>query len=198
VRVAINVSPRQVAAPGFADLVVDLLSRARLPPRCIEIELTEHVLQTGAEVIDTLQALRRSGVGIALDDFGTGYSSLASLEQLPLTRVKLDRSLVARIDSGGRSLAIAQAIINLCGKLGFAITAEGIERPAQLSPLLGANSMYLQGYLLSRPQAARWVDAEIAALPLRMQSLVADGRGPARDAANEPQEAARPPIARSG
>jgi diguanylate cyclase (GGDEF)-like protein len=196
VRVAINVSPRQVAAPGFADLVVDLLARARLPSRCIEIELTEYVLQTGSDVIDTLEALRRAGVGIALDDFGTGYSSLASLERLPLTRVKLDRSLVARIDSGGRSLAIAQAIINLCGKLGFAITAEGIERPAQLSPLLGAASMYLQGYLLARPQTARQIDAEIAAIPLRMKSLLADGCGTACDA-DELPEAARPPIARS-
>jgi diguanylate cyclase (GGDEF)-like protein len=176
VRVAINVSSRQVVAPGFADLVAGLLAQARLPSRCIEIELTEHVLQTGADVIQTLEALRRTGVGIALDDFGTGYSSLASLEQLPLTRVKLDRSLVARIDSGGRSLAIAQAIINLCGKLGFSITAEGIERPAQLSPLLGATSMYLQGYLLSRPQAAEKIDAEIKALPLRRQSLLADAR----------------------
>ncbi len=189
VRVAINVSSRQVVAPGFADLVTELLAHARLPARCIEIELTEHVLQTGADVIQTLEDLRRTGVGIALDDFGTGYSSLASLEQLPLTRVKLDRSLVARIDSGGRSLAIAQAIINLCGKLGFSITAEGIERPAQLSPLLGKTSMYLQGYLLSRPQAAENICAEIKALPLRRPSLLADARKAA-----EPE---RSPIVRS-
>jgi len=197
VRVAINVSSRQVAAPGFADLVAELLAQARLPSRCIEIELTEHVLQTGADVIQTLEALRRTGVGIALDDFGTGYSSLASLEQLPLTRVKLDRSLVARIDNGGRSLAIAQAIINLCGKLGFSITAEGIERPAQLSPLLGAASMYLQGYLLSRPQAAGNIDAEIEALPLRRQSLLAGAREVAREAGGDASEPDRSPIVRS-
>lgn len=196
VRVAINVSPRQVAAPGFADLVAGLLERARLPSRCIELELTEHVLQTGSEVIDTLEALRRAGVGIALDDFGTGYSSLASLEQLPLTRVKLDRSLVARIDSGGRSLAIAQAIIELCGQLGLAITAEGIERPAQLVPLLGAGSMYLQGYLLARPRAAHQIDAEVAGMPSRMRSLVGDVRVPAQGSEESP-EAAHPPVARS-
>jgi diguanylate cyclase (GGDEF)-like protein len=197
VRVAINVSSRQVAAPGFADLVVELLAQARLPARCIEIELTEHVLQTGADVIQTLEALRRSGVGIALDDFGTGYSSLASLEQLPLTRVKLDRSLVARIDSGGRSLAIAQAIINLCEKLGFSITAEGIERPAQLSPLLGATSMYLQGYLLSRPQAAGKIDAEIEALPSRRQALLAEALGATLEAGDEESDTERTFIARS-
>jgi EAL domain-containing protein (putative c-di-GMP-specific phosphodiesterase class I) len=196
VRVAINVSPRQVAAPGFADLVAGLLERARLPSRCIELELTEHVLQTGSEVIDTLEALRRAGVGIALDDFGTGYSSLASLEQLPLTRVKLDRSLVARIDSGGRSLAIAQAIIELCGQLGLAITAEGIERPAQLVPLLGAGSMYLQGYLLARPRAAHQIDAEVAGMPSRVRSLVGDVRVPAQGSEESP-EAAHPPVARS-
>jgi diguanylate cyclase (GGDEF)-like protein len=173
-RVAINVSPRQVVSSGFVDRVRGLLQENRLPARCIEFELTEDVLQTGAATIETLHALRELGIGIALDDFGAGYSSLASLEQLPLTRVKLDRSLIARIDQGGRSLAIAQTIIGLCSSLGLEITAEGIERAEQLQPLLAAPAMFLQGYLIARPVPARQLRSEIARLPGRMRALLED------------------------
>jgi diguanylate cyclase (GGDEF)-like protein len=171
VRVAINVSPRQVAAPDFATRLVGLLEGAGLPPGCIEIELTEHVLQTGEATIDTLRALRSRGIGIALDDFGTGYSTLASLEQLPFTRVKLDRSLVARIDTADRSLAIAQTIIELCRRLGLEITAEGVERVEQFAILARASGMHVQGYLLSPPVSADAVRREIANLPARMEAL---------------------------
>jgi len=150
-RVAINVSPRQLLDNRFVDRLCELLREYRLPARCIEIELTESVLQTGAATIDALKCLRTHGVAIALDDFGTGYSSLASLEQLPLTRIKLDRSLIAGIDTNPRSAAIARAIIGMCQGLGLEITAEGVERSEQFALLLGHAGMYLQGYLLSQP-----------------------------------------------
>jgi EAL domain-containing protein (putative c-di-GMP-specific phosphodiesterase class I) len=84
-----------------------------------------------------------------LDDFGTGYSSLTSLEQLPLTRIKLDRSLIASIDTSVRSASIARAIIDLCAGLSLEVTAEGIERPEQLAWLLNSPDLTVQGYLLS-------------------------------------------------
>ena len=149
-RVAINVSPRQLFDHRFVDYLLELLQVYRLPSRCIEIELTESVLQTGAATIDTLKRLRAHGVAIALDDFGTGYSSLYSLERLPLTRIKLDRSLVAGIDTSARSAAIARAIIDMCQGLGLEITAEGVETE-QFSMLLMHRAMCLQGYLLARP-----------------------------------------------
>jgi EAL domain-containing protein (putative c-di-GMP-specific phosphodiesterase class I) len=93
--------------------------------------------------------LQSHGIRIALDDFGTGYSSLTSLEHLPLSRIKLDRSLIASIDTSARSAAIARAIIDLCGGLELEVTAEGIERPQQLAWLRGSRGMFLQGYLLS-------------------------------------------------
>ncbi len=126
-----------------------------MPTRCIEIELTESVLQTGPATIDALKRLRAKGVAIALDDFGTGYSSFSSLEKLPLTRVKLDRSLIASIDVSPRSAAIARGIIGMCQGLGLEITAEGVERPSQLALLVGHRLMYLQGYLLAAPVACR-------------------------------------------
>jgi EAL domain-containing protein (putative c-di-GMP-specific phosphodiesterase class I) len=171
-RVAINLSSRQLLDSRFVDRVMDLLREHRLPPQCIEIELTENVLQTGAATIEVLRCLRSNGLAIALDDFGTGYSSLASLEQLPLTRVKLDRTLIASIHTSPRSAAIARAIVGLCHSLGLEVTAEGIECPEQLSLLIDQAPMFLQGYLLARPVPAEKLLAVIEALPDHMQSLL--------------------------
>lgn len=148
-RVAVNISPRQLLDPRFADYLAELLREFALPASAIELELTETVMQTGAGTIAALRLLHSQGYGIALDDFGTGYSSLTSLEQLPLSRIKLDRSLIASIDSSPRSAAIARAIIDLCEGLGLAVTAEGVERPAQLAWLLTSRSICVQGFLLS-------------------------------------------------
>jgi len=175
-RVAINVVPRQLADPGFVERLVELLQQHRLPPRCIEIELTESVLQTGPTTIDALSRLRAHGIAIALDDFGTGYSSLASLEVLPLTRIKLDRSLIASIDSSPRSQAIARAIIAMCQGLGLEITAEGIERPAQFAMLMGERGMYLQGYLLARPTSRDELIPLLSVVAQRAQELVLESR----------------------
>jgi EAL domain-containing protein (putative c-di-GMP-specific phosphodiesterase class I) len=150
-RVAVNVSPRQLLDDSFADRVGRLLDQAGLSPACLEIELTENVLQTTAPVIESLHKLRALGVSIALDDFGTGYSSLTSLEQLPLTRVKIDRSLVLSVDSSPRSASIVRAMITLCHGLGLQVTAEGVERPSQLARLLASSEVDVQGYLLARP-----------------------------------------------
>jgi diguanylate cyclase (GGDEF)-like protein len=170
-RVAINVAASQLLSTDFAQRVQRLLLQHKLPPRCIEIELTETVLQTGSAIIDTLRELREFDIGVALDDFGTGFSSLASLQHLPLTRVKLDQSLIAAIDRDPRALAIAQAITDLCEKLRLEVTAEGIERPEQLRILLEHRSMCLQGFLISYPIESDSVAAAVANMPEQMQSL---------------------------
>ncbi|MGH8207306.1 MAG: EAL domain-containing protein, partial [Steroidobacteraceae bacterium] len=170
-RVAINVSPRLLLDDRFVEVVMKLLHEYRLPARCVEIELTETVLQTGPATIETLLRLRSHGVAIALDDFGTGYSSLASLEKLPLTRIKLDQSLIASIDTSARSAAIARAIIALCHGLGLEMTAEGIERPEQLPLLIGQRSMYLQGFLFSPPVSRDELLPVMRNLPARLRSL---------------------------
>lgn len=171
-RVAVNVSSLQLLDGGFVDRMQDLLRRHELAPECIEIELTENVLQTGPHTIDALRQLRAAGIGIALDDFGTGYSSLVSLEQLPLGRVKLDRSLIASIDSSTRSQAIGRAIISLCHSLGLAVTAEGVERREQLAWLLDHPAIHLQGHLISRPVGDADLLPVIAGIPGRMLSLL--------------------------
>jgi len=171
-RVAINVSVRQVLDRGFEARLLALLEHHSLPPQCIELELTENVLQTGRATVEAISRLRAAGIGIALDDFGTGYSSLASLEHLPLTRVKLDQSLVASIDTNARSLAITLAIAGLCRELGLEMTAEGVERPEQLALLLPHASICLQGYLISRPVGRAELPARVLELPERLQSLL--------------------------
>lgn len=172
VRVAINVSAMQLLDKRFVDSVQELLVRHALPPACLEIELTENVLQTGRHTIEALRQLRAIGVGVALDDFGNGYSSLASLEQLPLTRVKLDRSLIASIDNSTRSQAIATAIISLCQGLGLDLTAEGVETRAQFAWLCARPAMFMQGYLLSRPVPADRVITIVTAMPARIEQLI--------------------------
>ncbi len=172
VRVAINVSARQLLDSQFVDRVWHMLRQHKLPARCIEIELTENVLQTGPATIETLRRLREIGIAIALDDFGTGYSSLASLEQLPLTRVKLDRSLIASIDKTSRALAITRAIIGLCRSLGLDVTAEGVERPEQLALLIDHPSLCLQGYLISMPLAEENVAEVVNGMADHLQSLL--------------------------
>jgi len=188
VRVAINVSPRQLVDQAFVGQVAALLQLHDLPAHAIELELTENVLQTGAHTIRTLQGLRTLGVCTALDDFGTGYSSLASLENLPLTRVKLDRSLIEGIDTNRRSAAIARAIIALCDGLGLQVTAEGIERPAQFQFLMQHPALLLQGFLLARPlpessifEARRQMPEQLASLLLGLPARASAPAEPGHD-----------------
>lgn len=196
-RVAINVSPRQFLDYRFVDRVKQLLEDFDLPPRCIEIELTESVLQTGPSTIEQLRRLRAIGVAIALDDFGTGYSSLASLEQLPLNRVKLDRSLIASIDSNARSSAIVRAIVGLCDGLGLEITAEGIERAAQFEKFLGCRNLSIQGFLLAHPVPAQEVLAAMAGASQRAHELVLLAKGQPASPIEIDDIASLPPISAS-
>jgi EAL domain-containing protein (putative c-di-GMP-specific phosphodiesterase class I) len=172
VRVAINVSPRQLFDIGFRDRVADLLQKHALPARCIEIELTESVLQTGSSTIESIQSLRSLGVSIALDDFGTGYSSLASLEKLPLSRLKIDRSLIADLGINRRAGTVIQGIVALCHGLGLEVTAEGIERIEQLQQLIAYGPIILQGYLIDKPVPYHQVKPLIHGMPQKLQLLL--------------------------
>jgi diguanylate cyclase (GGDEF)-like protein len=150
-RVAINVSAMQLLDGSFVDHVIEALSVTGLPGDALEVEITETVIQTGPATLVALQRLRTVGVAVALDDFGTGYSSLASLAQLPITRVKLDRTLIEGIDRSPRSAAIARSVIALCHGLGLDVVAEGVERPGQLTLLGQCGPITVQGFLLASP-----------------------------------------------
>jgi EAL domain-containing protein (putative c-di-GMP-specific phosphodiesterase class I) len=170
--VAINVSPMQFLESGFIEQVTQALTTSGLPPSALELELTETVFQTGESTILALRRLRALGIPIALDDFGSGYSSLTSLEQLPITRVKLDQTLVESIDTNPRSAAIARSIVALCHGLGLNVVAEGVERPAQLGVLAQYGPVGVQGYLLARPAHSDAVVSEAQEAALRAQKIL--------------------------
>ena len=170
--VAINVSPPQFFESDFVDHIAHALEVTGLPASALELELTETVFQTGTNTIESLRRLREMGVSIALDDFGIGYSSLTSLEQLPITRVKLDRMLVEGVDSNPRSAAIVRSIVALCHGLGLQVVAEGVERPAQLEFLSHCGPVGVQGYLLAYPVEAEAAADEAQAASSRARSIL--------------------------
>jgi diguanylate cyclase (GGDEF)-like protein len=181
--VAINISAPQFFESDFCEHIARALEVTGLPASALELELTETVFQTGPTTVESLRRLREMGVSIALDDFGIGYSSLTSLEQLPITRVKLDRMLVEGVDSNPRSAAIVRSIVALCHGLGLQVIAEGVERPAQLEFLSHCGPIGVQGYLLAYPVETQDAEKEANAAAARARSIL---EASARDAADEP------------
>ena len=170
--VAVNVSPPQFFERDFVAHVMRTLEVTGLPASALELEITETVFQTGQSTIDSLRQLRALGVSIALDDFGIGYSSLTSLEQLPITHVKLDQLLVASVDTNPRSAAIVRSIVSLCHGLGLQVVAEGVERTAQLEFLSHCGPIAVQGYLLAHPVEAADVPSEANAASTRARQAL--------------------------
>ncbi len=153
-RVAVNVSARQLRRRDFAETVAGALAQSGLPAELLELEITESaVMENPQEAIAILQILRRMGITLAIDDFGTGYSSLAYLKLFPIDHLKIDRSFVADIETDLNDRAIAFGTIALAHSLGLNVIAEGVETPDQLE-LLRCNACdEVQGYLFSKPLA---------------------------------------------
>ncbi len=149
-RLAVNLSARQLRQPEFPDRLTRVLSDTGLDPDALELEITESILmEHGNMVVGTLLALRSLGVRVAIDDFGTGYSSLAYLKRLPLDTLKIDRSFVADIPSHEGGTEIAAAIIALAHTLHLEVLAEGVETQAQLDFLKAHGCDNFQGFLIS-------------------------------------------------
>jgi diguanylate cyclase (GGDEF)-like protein len=155
VRIAVNVSARQLLEAGFSQRVETILADTGLPPDRLELEITESVLiHAEQDVLDAIGRLRRIGVTFALDDFGTGYSSLGRLHLLPLDKIKIDQSFTRAMEGSRNALGIVETIIDIARKLGMATTAEGIESRDQHAMLLQAGCQQGQGYLYGRPMPA--------------------------------------------
>ncbi|MBW8466213.1 EAL domain-containing protein [Acidovorax sp.] len=151
-RVAVNISARQLGDPQFLERVMDILREEGLPAHLLEIELTETVLMENMEAgAHTLHRLSQLGIHLAIDDFGTGYSSLAYLRQLPMRRLKIDRSFVRDLPEQEHSRTIVTAIVALAHGLGLQVTAEGVETPQQADYLVQQGCDVLQGYVFARP-----------------------------------------------
>ncbi len=150
---AVNVSAPELAeGPAYIEKLKTCLNANDLDGRNVELEVTERVLMSGhAENLATLKAIGDLGVRFAIDDFGTGYSSLAYLRQLPIDKLKIDRSFLSAIDTQAADEAIVRAITALAGTLGIAVAAEGIETAAQLERVLALGCEEWQGHYFSEP-----------------------------------------------
>ncbi|CAO3362237.1 putative bifunctional diguanylate cyclase/phosphodiesterase [Azospirillum palustre] len=169
VPVAVNVSARQLADPGFARLVEQVLQRHGTPPNLLELEITETVIMKDVRHhLPTLNRLRDLGVRIAIDDFGTGYSSLAYLRQLPVDVLKIDRSFVNDLP---HAPDIASTVIALAQRLLLSTVAEGVETAEQRHWLAEAGCDCLQGFLISRPLAAEAAEAMVMTAFARTEPL---------------------------
>lgn len=150
ISVSVNISPCQLEARDFVSLVRRSIETAAIQPSQLELEVTENVLIHSMEdSIRKLQELKVYGVRLSLDDFGVGYSSLTYLKNLPVKKLKIDKSFIDKILSDDAQFA--GAIIHMAHSLGLVVVAEGVETEQQAAELFKYRCDYIQGYLLSRP-----------------------------------------------
>jgi EAL domain-containing protein (putative c-di-GMP-specific phosphodiesterase class I) len=149
-RIAINLFPTQLSDEMLLRDIDTVLQATGLPAEAIELEITENVaLDFGDAAV--LQKIHDRGIKLAFDDFGTGYASLSYLRRFPLSRIKIDRSFIARITEDAGDAAIVRSLIAMAHNLGLEVVAEGVETPAQAAFLLTERCEEAQGYLYSKP-----------------------------------------------
>ncbi|MDA8033863.1 MAG: EAL domain-containing protein [Actinomycetota bacterium] len=160
-KVAVNVSGTQLMPAGLAASVADALSERRLDPDVLCVEVTESVPVQGAAV-EELGELHRLGVGIALDDYGAGTATAGKVLDLPLTALKLDRSLAGSVHQSSRSHAVVRSTFQMAGQIGLEVICEGIETTDQLQALVALGATLGQGWLFSPPLGANHVAPYLA------------------------------------
>lgn len=163
-----NITPAQLRAPDFDQTLERIFDASSLPRHHVLLEVTEReVIDAGSEA--ALRRLRAAGYKLALDDFGTGQSSLASIDRLPVDRLKIDREFVRHVDGATTERPVLDTIISLAHTLQIPLIAEGVETDVQWDYLAARGVQYVQGYLIARPMAIEefnaWLDAYHADLP---------------------------------
>lgn len=154
-RMAINVSVRQLKDNNFITKLKEVMEKNHITSEEVEIEITETLeLEADIKVKDTLLKISEMGISIAVDDFGTGYSSLYYLKQLPVDRVKIAKPLVDLIDQDNYDYAIVKAVITVAKAIGVSVIAEGVERKEQLECLRKLQCDEIQGYYFAKPMSA--------------------------------------------
>jgi len=178
IRVAINLSIRQLKDRHLAAVLSQILAETGVSPESLDLEITESAVINNWEAVGaSLSDLQAIGVHLCLDDFGTGYSSLSYLHRLPVTKLKIDRSFLEKMASSEEHSGIVQTILDLARRLKMDVVAEGIETEGQLAQLKQMNCKLGQGYLLARPMDE---DAATSLVRRRHQSAAL---GPAREKA---------------
>ena len=161
--VSVNVSAVQLGNGALTQQAVQALGASGLPPTRLELELTESMLvDAGPETLLTLSALRDRGISIALDDFGTGYASISTLKRLPLTTLKLDRSLMQGLPHEREDVAIVRALVDMAHALDLTVVAEGVATRPQQQCLIGLGCDQGQAFLFGRPMPAEQMRQRLA------------------------------------
>lgn len=151
-RVAINISERQLYDADFVGKSLVALQKYKLPGSCLEFEITEGAaLHNIDEVIEKMRKLQNEGITFALDDFGTGYSSLNYLKRLPVNKIKIDKSFIDDITIDPQDAAMVASIIAIARNMNLQIVAEGVETEAQMQWLSQYEGILLQGYFFDEP-----------------------------------------------
>jgi len=154
-KVAVNLSVMQFKSRNLMRMVIGVLATTQLPPRRLELEITESVMLNDAEgVFATLRNLHQLGVRIVLDDFGTGFSSLSYLLRFPFDKIKIDRSFIQGLSQEGPSLVLVRSLIQMGQGLNVDVTAEGVETQQQLDLLRAEGCTEVQGFYISPPRPA--------------------------------------------
>lgn len=152
IRVAVNLSPRQLKVAGFGAELVGALASSGLNPRRLELEVTEGVLlQDSEEVLSILRQAKSLGVRVSMDDFGTGYSSLSYLRSFPFDKIKIDQTFVRSMGESEEAVAIVRTVIELAKSLKMTTTAEGVETREMLDILKEIGCTDVQGFYFGRP-----------------------------------------------
>jgi diguanylate cyclase (GGDEF)-like protein len=154
-RIAINLSVRDLEDKTLPDQIAALLVQHALPPQALTLEVTESALiQEVDAVIGVLRRLAEQGIGLSIDDFGAGQSSLTYLRRLPVREVKIDKAFILKLAQYPDDQTIVRAVVDLGHRLGYSVTAEGVEDAASLQTLSNFGCDYAQGYFISRPLRA--------------------------------------------
>ena len=152
VRVAVNLSARQLQEPELIDTIRAIVSETGIDPKRLELEITESVAMQNAEAtLAALRALKEMGVSLAVDDFGTGFSSLLYLTRFPIDTVKIDRQFVGNVTTDPNAAAVVGAVVALAHSLNLKTVAEGVETEEQREFLARHQCAEMQGFLLARP-----------------------------------------------
>lgn len=174
--VAVNLSARQFLQANLTEMIHAVLEANQLPPRLLEIEITESTAMINIDkAVSILHALRALGILISLDDFGTGHSSLSHLKRFPINHLKIDRSFVRDITTDPDDAMICKAVIGLAHSLKMSVIAEGVETEGQMNYLRQHHCDEMQGYYFSRPLPADDFAALLVAGTRLSFSAVDDG-----------------------